>query len=37
MNLGALEALHAKHKCDLLLIESGGDNLAGMIYTFTNI
>lgn len=27
-NLGALEALHAEHNTDLLLIESGGDNLA---------
>ncbi len=27
-NLGALEKLHAKFETDLLLIESGGDNLA---------
>ena len=27
-NLGALEKLHAKFKTDLLLLESGGDNLA---------
>lgn len=27
-NLGALEKLHAKFNTDLLLIESGGDNLA---------
>ncbi|KAI8619978.1 urease accessory protein UreG [Chytriomyces sp. MP71] len=27
-NLGALETLHQKYKCGMLLIESGGDNLA---------
>lgn len=27
-NLGALEELQAKFACDLLLVESGGDNLA---------
>jgi len=27
-NLGALEELHAKFNCELLLVESGGDNLA---------
>lgn len=29
-NLGALEELQAKFGCDLLFVESGGDNLAGM-------
>lgn len=28
-NLGALEKLQAEFGCDLLLVESGGDNLAG--------
>lgn len=28
-NLGALEGLQAKFGCQILLIESGGDNLAG--------
>lgn len=27
-NLNALETLHSKHNTQLLLIESGGDNLA---------
>lgn len=28
-NLGALEELHAKFNSQILLVESGGDNLAG--------
>ncbi len=28
-NLGALEELHAKFNTQILLVESGGDNLAG--------
>lgn len=28
-NLGALEELQAKFECELLFVESGGDNLAG--------
>lgn len=28
-NLGALEELQAKFDCELLFVESGGDNLAG--------
>lgn len=27
-NLGALETLHAKFRCQMLFVESGGDNLA---------
>ena len=27
-NMGALETLHAKYECQLLFVESGGDNLA---------
>jgi urease accessory protein UreG len=30
-NLGALEELQAKFNCELLFVESGGDNLAGEI------
>jgi urease accessory protein len=30
-NLGALEELHAKFNSQLLLVESGGDNLAGKL------
>ena len=26
--MGALETLHAKYQCQLLFVESGGDNLA---------
>jgi urease accessory protein UreG len=29
-NLGALEELQAKFDCEILFVESGGDNLAGM-------
>lgn len=32
-NLGALEELQAKFACELLLVESGGDNLAGVWYS----
>ncbi|GAA6057992.1 hypothetical protein JCM3770_004604 [Rhodotorula araucariae] len=32
-NLGALEDLQATYNCELLLVESGGDNLAGMLLT----
>jgi urease accessory protein len=28
-NLGALEELQAKFACELMIVESGGDNLAG--------
>lgn len=31
-NIGALEELQATYGCELLFVESGGDNLAGMGY-----
>jgi urease accessory protein len=31
-NLGALEELHAKFNAQILLVESGGDNLAGKVW-----
>jgi urease accessory protein UreG len=40
-NLGALEELQAKFGCELLFVESGGDNLAGtcliILFTSTSI
>jgi urease accessory protein len=36
-NLGALEGLQEEFGCGLLLIESGGDNLAGNVSIFTTV